>query len=273
MEEQIYKLQIGDKTYEIDDFSEDVVYEVLVENFFTIDIFDEIPATKKIVCNNFVWDDLNEVYNLIDTKYKGIFVKVFNEEGVEVACYELTSLYKDYAYNNSIEENGDIIVCSLWSDQLENFIEGAEWRVALESSDGILLADVEDWPNPIIENLEIRWIKDGVEYKPKLWYGISDTQISDIWVLQNDKLPALVPVEHGLGSYGGQLRIKGLEINYGEMFEGNGSWFFGACGNSGADFNKVIDRCPIVLLDIYKFKNGFKQLGEYCCNLKKESNL
>lgn len=131
MENQIYVLHIDDETYEIEDYSQDAVYELLTDNcYFSINIFNEIPASNKVVGDGFDWDDLNEVFEVIDAKFKDIYAKVTNEEDIEVASYQLSVLYK----------NMQKIVLEAKMEILSHALYGlSNWIISLKMQNGMLL--------------------------------------------------------------------------------------------------------------------------------------
>lgn len=235
------------------------------------DLCGEIPAHNKIEGESFCNDDIKQVYDVIDEKYKEELVVVYDDNEKEVARYLLTEIFKSLAENYIGSESGDIQICSIWTSQLQNFIDASKWHIALQSGNDNKI-DPRSWPIPEIEGSDIYWTEDGKFYKPIMWFGVSDTEILDSWTLTDEGIYALVPEEEGMGSYGRQMNIDGFEINYGSLFDGNGSWYFGACGESGADFEKVIESCPVDLLSIYENENGMEVLSLYCLKLQGFAN-
>ena len=256
---------------EIEDSNYETVKEA-ISNELACELASSIcsnnPLYKKAVGAGFSWDDMDGLNAMIDNVYRESHVDVLNVNSEVVASYSLLNLYKEITEDYLASENGDIEICQLWSAQLENFINLSRWQVALKSSDGRFLYESKDWPEPSLEN-KGKWILDGKTYTPIMWFGIEGDEILEEWIIQNEGITAIVSEDDGMGGYGGQMRIQGYEINYLHFFEGNGSWYFGACGESGADFHKVIESCPIDLLSIYTKKNGAELVLKYLLKLQR----
>jgi len=225
------------------------------------------PSYEKAIGAGFSWDDMEEINAIIEDVYRDSHVDVLNDNDEVVASYSLLDLYKVIIADYLASENGDIEICHLWSAQLENYINLSRWQVALKSNDGGILYESKDWPMPS-KREECKWIRNGQEYTPIMWFGPVGDEILEEWVVQNEGIAAIVSEEDGMGSYGGQMRIQGYEINYLHFFEDNGSWYFGACGEAGADFHKVVESCPIDLLSIYTNKNGNELVLKYFLKLQ-----
>ena len=263
----------NNKQFEIIDDSFNSVVNAISEEFYDIfyEILKETPSYKKAKGNNFIWEDIYDVYKVCEEKFERENIEVYNKKGELSNIYSLSKVYKILIEDYVTDENGDIAICSLWSNQLNNFIKEGCWNVALMSNDGDYIKDIKDWPARNISGNHSIWERKGKTYKPIMWYGIKNKEILNEWIVENEGLQSLVPEEHGMGGYGGQMRINGLEINYMHLFtENDGSWYFGACGEEGADFHKVIETCPIDLPSLYSNKNGDIIIEDYCVNLQKQ---
>ena len=248
--------------------------EESIRNGAFMDAFDEIidviPAMKESKCVDFDTSVLEEVYDIIPQKYGNAKVIVFDANDRLIASYDLKDIYLKLIEGQIYDENGDIYTCEVWSTQLDNFIKKSSWQIALMSDKGTIVSSMEQWPMPLSVDKEIRWIQDGELYHPVMWFGDKNSPVFE-WTIQDGGLPALVSNKDGMGDYGGQMRYKGFEINYMKLFDCWGSWYFGACGNPGADFSKVVDTCPIDVLSLYGKKEGLKEVAKYCLELKTRS--
>lgn len=267
--------------YEIEECSLDDIEEVLFDNDiqdFLEALCSKSPTFEKVVGAGFDVDDMWKVKDYVDreyiAKYAGKSVRVFDHAGKEVKSFPLPELYNNLLEGLLDGENLDIEICTLWSAQLQNFIDRGQWHVAMRAMDGVLIENVEDWPIPVRDSKGVMvWRKDGIDYVPMMWYGLSDGEILPEWVVGANGMDALVTIENGMGDYGGQYRIQGLEINYLSLYDdGAGSWYFGSCGYEGADFSKVLDTCPINLVELYGGKNGLEVVEEYCYGLRNKAD-
>lgn len=261
----------GEEYYELEGYTQIDVENALSSDFSDLfaELCGDVSAHNLVKGDLFCLGDIDEVYDIIHSRFKDEVVKVYCDDTI-VASYPLAILYEDLADNYIGSENGDIHTCGIWTSQLQNFIDKAEWMVALYSNKHGIIDDIKNWPVPIKNSDNTCWFLDSYELTPIMWFGIKGEDNLKIWTLSNDCLPAMVPEEDGMGSYGGQMRIDGFELNYLELYDkyGNSDWYFGACGNEGANFKKVIEECPIDLLSIYKEENGYELIKQYCLNLQ-----
>lgn len=277
MEGYYFRIDGTTEQYEIEECSLDDIEEVLYDN--DIQDFLEMlccknPALEKVVGAGFDVDDMRKVEDFVAKEYVGKCVRVFDHADKEVSAFPLTKLYNNLLDGYIGSESGDIEICTLWSAQLQNFIDRGQWHIAMQAKDGALIENVEDWPFPVRDDKGVMvWRKDGIEYTPMMWYGLTDGEILPEWVVGANGMEALVTIEDGMGDYGGQYRIQGLEINYESLY---GSeflfWYFGCGGREGAEFSKVLDTCPIRLVEIYGGKNGKEMVEAYCYGLRNRSD-
>ena len=278
MEGYYFRIDGTKEQYEIEDCSLNDIENVLIDNDiqdFRETLCSKNPALEKVVGAGFDVDDMWKVKDFVAKEYAGKCVRVFDHAGKEVKSFPLPELYNNLLEWLLYDENGDIEICTLWSAQLQNFIDRGQWHVAMQAKDGALIENVEDWPIPTRDDKgDIVWLKDGIDYIPIMWYGLTDSQILPEWGIGANGMEALVTIEDGMGDYGGQYRIQGLEINYLSMYDNGalGSWYFGSCGNEGADFSKVLDTCPIRLVEIYGGKDGKDMVEAYYYSLRNRSN-
>lgn len=252
-----YKLVIEgfDDEIIVSDLDKNVIFEELQDQLGDTlrELVDDAPVHDKIVGQYFDWDVFEEIYAYLKSKYNNLSVSVFDENGKLIASYPQGDFISEFlADRYFIDENGDIEVGTIWSCQLQNFIDNASWQYGLETKDGSVLTNVEEWPQALIdEDGRIIWMRDNQELNPIMWYGITGKERLDLWTIdESGNLPATVPVEEGMGSYGGQLEIEGLELNYPSLYdECMLTWYFGCGGNEGADFQKVIETFPLKSFD------------------------
>lgn len=278
MEGYYFRIDGTTERYEIENCTLNDIEEVLYDNDIQ-DVLEALccknPALEKVVGANFDVDDMWNVKDFVAKEYGGKSVRVFDHADKEVSAFSLTKLYNNLLDGYIGSESGDIEICTLWSAQLQNFIDRGQWHVAMQAMDGALIENVEDWPIPVRDGKGVTaWRKDGVDYTPMMWYGLTDGEILPEWVVGANGMEALVTIEDGMGDYGGQYRIQGLEINYLSLYDHGayGSWYFGSCGYEGAEFSKVLDTCPINLVELYGGKNGFEVVEKYCYGLSNKAD-
>ena len=273
--QNIFYLQIDGKNgkWPLEEYSSEAIEEVLNEEFFYDDfqcLLKESPSYKLAKGHGFIWEDLDDIYIVNESINKGKNIYIYNDENKIIDTWPLTTLYKKMIENFLTSENGEIAVCSLWANQVDNFIMAGNWHVGLISDDNDIIENIESWPDSMLVNGQSCWYINNKKYEPIMWFGIKKQKILSEWVMQENGLSAIVKEENGMGSYGGQMRINGLEINYLELFtENDGSWYFGACGNKGADFHKVVESCPIDLPSVYLKGNGKELVSQYLVEIRK----
>lgn len=281
MEGYYFRIDGTTERYEIEECSLDSIEEVLYDNGiqdYLETLFCKSSAFKKAVGAGFDVDDISAVKDFVDreliAKCVGKSVRVFDHASKEVKSFPLPELYNNLLEGLLDGENFDIEICTLWSAQLQNFIDRGQWHVAMQAKDGTLLETPEDWPIPVRdERGKIVWRKDGIDYAPMMWYGLTDGEILPEWVIGVNGMKALVTIEDGMGDYGGQYQIQGLEINYESLYGSDFLfWYFGCGGREGAEFSKVLDSCPINLVELYGGKNGKDVVEAYCYGLRNKSD-
>ena len=277
MEENSYFIIDGcTERYEEVVYSLEDIQNVLIERGiqdFLANLCGKNPAIDKVVGEDFDEGDILLIKDYIDKEYSDKKVRVYDIDDREIESYPLNDLYNALIDWYIDAENGEIEICSLWCSQLQNFIDKGKWHIALRAEDGTIIKAPHDWPLPIkTEEGKTVWMKDGIEYHPLMWYGLSNEPILSDWIMRKDGkngMIAIIPTEDGMGNYGSQMRIRGFEINYDLLYGGMTSWYFGACGNEGADFSKVIETCPMDFEEMYSGKGDL--ISDYCESIKLQS--
>lgn len=265
----------GIRINEIAENSLDGICNAIVEGDYSQELADTIeclvPSLKEAVCEDFSWDFVEDVQKYIDNAYGGQSVLLQDESDNVVGNFPLQPILSELCENYYADENGCVQAGHIWSAQLQTFINKGEWLIGFRDEEGIIVTDLEASGKPTVsENGETEWMDGAKNYVPILWYGIKGKPISEMWKVENDSFPAIVPIENGMGAYGGQMQIDGFEINYPSLFDDGSveSWYFGCGGNEGANFSKVLNECPIDLHELLERQNGNEQVAEYCLKLQ-----
>lgn len=265
----------GIRIDDIEECSIDGIYNAIVEGDYTEGLVDTIecmiPSVNEAVGENFSWDFVEDVQKYISNAYEFQNVVMQDESDTVVGNFSLQSVLNELCESYYADENGCVQAGRIWSVQLQTFINQGEWIAALRDEDGDIILDLESWPKPVVSADGCAEWKAGVKnYTPILWYGIKDSPIFKMWMVGRDTFPAIVTVENGMGTYGGQMQIDGFEINYPLLFDDGSveSWYFGCGGMEGADFSKLLNECPINLHELLERHNGNEQVSHYCYKLQ-----
>ena len=65
------------------------------------------------------------------------------------------------------------------------FEEQGRWHYGLQTPCGSIEENVSEWPAPHTDNGHCRWITDGVELQPIIWFGLDNQAPDPKWILWN----------------------------------------------------------------------------------------
>ena len=129
------------------------------------DADDYIEKIPHIICERL---KLNNIY--VEASIDG---KVLYKENLDLLCI-LKSIV-EYCHS---DENYDILVakliCSEYEEIYDSLPKDGKWHYGLEDARGNDV-DISDWPEPIIEDDEVKWIKSGEKLAPYMYFGNSSS--------------------------------------------------------------------------------------------------
>lgn len=176
---------------QIESPTKECLLEYFKENEESLEIenvLSEIPSRSMPNGYGVPYKKLDEVYSIIDSKYRNCKIEVFtiDDSGSKKKCcdYSLAEIYT-YIFKQREEcEQGTIDGAQLALDMIRIFLQEGHWHYGLLSDDGTILENVDDWPSyPMQTDGRILWIKDGKEFTPILWFGIDGQQPIECWTL------------------------------------------------------------------------------------------
>lgn len=230
---------------------------------------------------------LDEVYNVIKDRYGESIVKIWekNECGVKkhLCDYSLAAICAHIFKEREQCELGTVDGAQLALDMMRNFLIQGRWHYGLISDDGIIIEKREEWPSyPKQSDGSIRWIKDGKECYPIIWFGIDGQKPIECWTLYNRKNIRSTKVY-----FGGNGTKKNQEVwkhfwfcefwamdwnilwNYDEAAI---TWAFCECGMDEPidEFCKVKSECPIELVQDDSTEEILAKVRDYCYYMQKK---
>ena len=147
------------------------------------DADDYIEKIPHIICERL---NLSSIY--VEASIDG---KVLYKENLDLLCI-LKSIV-EYCHS---DENYDILVakliCSKYEEIYASLPKDGKWHYGLEDAQGNDV-DISDWPEPIREDDEVKWIKNGEKLDPYMYFGnsLSNNQINIFDESEEDWNPLL----------------------------------------------------------------------------------
>ena len=136
-------------------------------------------------------------------------------------------------------------------DAFTTFIREGVWSYGLRDSRGTIISDKNEWPDPIKENGEVVWIKNGERLNPVLWFGLKGEEPLDEWTISKD--------DKVFNDYYGEAwwksflfpkkRLYNWNILLGENSNYIQSCMFDEFGFKEPNRIKLVNDCPIYLND------------------------
>lgn len=147
------------------------------------DADDYIEKIPHIICERL---NINRIY--VEASING---NVICRENLDLL--QILKSIVDYCHS---DENYDIlvarIICSEYEEIYDSLPKDGKWHYGLEDARGNNV-DIGDWPEPIIEDDEVKWIKNGEKLDPYMYFGnsLSNNQINIFDESEEDWNPLL----------------------------------------------------------------------------------
>jgi hypothetical protein len=262
------------EVYDTGDFDDFDVFDLSVvegcfSNFFIDEIQEAIYSSSMRKRSQGFFPDpwqiqsdlFNDVCSNLEKRLgKRIFAKKVDDDGTIIPSepIDLSGLIAQRSQiENGIIDAGELIIA-----MLKNFLTNGRWQYGFQCSDGTIIADVSDWPEPIIETDTPTWKVGDEPLNPVVWFGLKDEVPIECWTL--DKSPERFDLlklynspsttEPSLIERWNSFWFNGFwAIDWNALFDNNGdahiTWMFAECGMDGPDgeFVSVKEACPIDL--------------------------
>lgn len=186
-----YLIEFQGETLEVESPTLECLKECFKENQDYIEeVLADIPSRCMPNGYGIPYGRLDEAYDVINDKYGNCAVKVFeiSEDGIKkyICDFSLATIYTQIFKEREESEQGMVDGAQLALDMMRNFLEDGHWHYGLISEDGIILENSDEWPSyPKQSDGSIRWIRDGKELSPIIWFGVDEQSPIECWTLYN----------------------------------------------------------------------------------------
>lgn len=251
-------------------------------------------------------DVINDAFDAVSITPRG----VFNLENLELEMCSfvrgyLTGLYQDEVFTciNIADERDvekisilDVLLWGLRDEEynacggfyprlasyidrsLEKYVATGTWHIGLHGENEGVIYDVSNWPDPVWDNGRTKWIKNGKELYPYIWFGpegVFDYEIRkwSVWSGIVNEVGSLKEYEQNSALvFSANILVDNFlervitDFNY--DFE---TWFGAECGYVIPDVDEIARECPIPLYGCTDEKEYIKKIDEFYVNIKQRS--
>ena len=154
--------------------------------------------------------------------------------------FSLSRIFDEIIEERSIDECASSDAGSIIEKSLLYFEKNSCWQYGLKR-DGEIILDPSQWPCPTICNDDVKWIKNGRELFPIIWFGLRNEPPLHRWSLcQSTTADDIDFWFKDIWDY--QLEMLGEDFD--QIFL---VWYLYECGYASIDIDEIRNNCPICI--------------------------